>query len=290
MTLSGLHQRYLQYCEVERRMAAQTVMAYRSDFLQFIEFLRQRSRWGLVQHDTLATFTLPTAREFQYYMAEQGWSTATVRRRLVSLNRFGVWLVKRRFAVEHPLAGLEFPRKTKRLPRVQAWTELKHAISDERHVRNRAILSPLAYAGVRRGEVVGLDVRDYSRAVQSVHVRGKGNKDRVIGLPEPACAALDAYLKQREDIGPEDPLFVTTGRRRITHRVVTKAVKRVARRHGHNLHPHMFRHSYATELLERGADIRDIRDLLGHESVATTEIYTHISAARQRRTVQLLEK
>src|SRR5207245_3802164 len=104
------------------------------------------------------------------------------------------------------------------------------------------------------------------------------------------CAALDAYLKQREDIGPEDPLFVTTGRRRITHRAVTKAVKRVARRHGHNLHPHMFRHSYATELLERGADIRDIRDLLGHESVATTEIYTHVSAARQRRVAQLLEK
>jgi integrase/recombinase XerD len=79
-------------------------------------------------------------------------------------------------------------------------------------------------------------------------------------------------------------------RRRITHRVVTKAVKRVARRLGQNLHPHMFRHSYATELLERGADLRVIRDLLGHESVATTEIYTHVSAARQQGVVQLLEK
>ena len=112
----------------------------------------------------------------------------------------------------------------------------------------------------------------------------------MISLPEPACAALDAYLKQRQAVGPEDPLFVTTGRKRISHRVVTKAVKRLARRLGQNVHPHMFRHSYATELLERGADIRDIRDLLGHESVATTEIYTHVSAARQRRTVQLLEK
>lgn len=290
MTLSGLHQKFLQYCEVERRMAAQTVTAYRSDFLQFIECLRQRSRWGLVKDDTLATFTLATVREFQYYMAERQWSAATVQRRLVSLNRFGAWLVKRRFAVEHPLAGLEFPRKSKRLPRVLAWTELKDATSVERHVRNRAILSLLAYAGVRRGEVVGLDLRDYSRSARSVHVRGKGNKDRVISLPEPACNALDAYLGQREGAGPEDPLFVTTGRRRITHRVVTKAVKRVGRRLGQHLHPHMFRHSYATELLERGADIRDIRDLLGHESVATTEIYTHVSAARQRRTVQLLEK
>ena len=102
---------------------------------------------------------------------------------------------------------------------------------------------------------MGLDVRDYSGSARLVHGRGKGNKDRVIGLPEPACAALDAYLKQRQGIGPDAD-----------------------------------RHSYATELLERGADIRDIRDLLGHESVATTEIYTHVSAARQRRTVQLLEK
>jgi len=182
------------------------------------------------------------------------------------------------------------PRKTKRLPRVVALTELKAPIIDERHVRNRAILSLLAYAGVRRGEVVGLDVRDYSRTARSVHVRGKGNKDRVIGLPEPACEALDAYLKQRQGAGAEDPLFVTTGRRRITHRVVTKAVKRMARGLGQNLHPHMFRHSYATELLDRGADLRVIRDLLGHESVATTEIYTHVSAARQRSAVQLLEK
>jgi integrase/recombinase XerC len=234
-------QKFLQSCEVERRMATQTVTAYRSDFLQLIEFLRQQSRWGLVKDDTLATFTLATVREFQYYMAEQGWSTATVRRHLISLNRFGVWLVKRRFVIEHPLAGMEFPRKTRRLPRLLAWTELKAAIAHEPHVRNRAILSLLTYAGVRRGEVVGLDLRDYSRTARSVHVRGKGNKDRVIGLPE-------------------------------------------------NLHPHMFRHSYATELLERDADLRVIRDLLGHESVATTEIYTHISAARQRGVVQLLEK
>src|SRR6267142_4966025 len=86
---------------------------------------------------------------------------------------------------------------------------------------------------------------------------------------------------QRQGAGAEDPLFVTTGRRRITHRVVTKAVKRMARGLGQNLHPHMFSHSYATELLDRGADLRVIRDLLGHESVATTEIYRHVSAARQ---------
>jgi site-specific recombinase XerD len=118
---------------------------------------------------------------------------------------------------------------------------------------------------------------------------GKGNKERVIPLPKAAQKVLRAYLASRPEAGPEAPLFVTGAGQRITHKVVTRVVRRIGERLGRHLHPHMFRHSYATELLERGADIRDIRDLLGHESVATTEIYTHVSAARQRRVVELLE-
>jgi site-specific recombinase XerD len=101
---------------------------------------------------------------------------------------------------------------------------------------------------------------------------------------------LKAYLGSRRDAGFEAPLFVTAAGQRITHKVVTRVVRRVGERIGQHLHPHMFRHSYATELLDRGADIRHIRDLLGHESVATTEIYTHVSASRQRRVVELLEE
>lgn len=112
---------------------------------------------------------------------------------------------------------------------------------------------------------------------------------RVIGLPRPAYEAVVAYLSTRPDATPEAPLFVTVSGQRMTHKVVIRAVRRAGERLGQRIHPHMFRHSYATELLERGADIRDIRDLLGHESVATTELYTHVSAARQRRVVQLLD-
>jgi site-specific recombinase XerD len=157
-------------------------------------------------------------------------------------------------------------------------------------LRDRAILGLLTYAGLRRSEVLGLDVLDYSATAKSVHVRGKGSKDRVIGLPTPACEALDAYLRQRGHVDAVDPLFVTAERRRIGAKVVTLVVHRIGRRLGRHVHPHMFRHSYATELHERGADIRVIRDLLGHESVATTEIYTHVSAAHQRQVVRLLER
>ena len=120
--------------------------------------------------------------------------------------------------------------------------------------------------------------------------KGKGSKDRVISLPQPACEAVSAYVeRKRSNAKATEPLFVTALGERITAKVVIKAVNRVARSLGRHMHPHMFRHSYATELLERGADLRDIKQLLGHEPIATTEIYAHVSAARQRRTVKLLE-
>lgn len=112
----------------------------------------------------------------------------------------------------------------------------------------------------------------------------------MIGLPEPACNALQEYLRRQRTGGKaDDPLFVTAAGERITAKVVIRTVKRLVRRFGRHLHPHMFRHSYATELLDRGADLMVIKELLGHQSVATTEIYAHVSAARQRSAVRLLE-
>ena len=176
-----------------------------------------------------------------------------------------------------------------RLPRVLDWSRVEQAIAGETRPRERAILSLLAYGGLRRGEVVGLRVGDFSLGASTLHVRGKGNKDRVVVLPRIGGEALAKYLASRATAPADAALFVTAAGRPITYRAVTRAVRRVARRLGVHVHPHMFRHSYATELLERGADIRDIRDLLCHESVAITEIYTHVSAARRRRVVQLLE-
>ncbi len=290
MTLTGLHQKFLQYCEVERRLSAQTVIAYRSDFEQFLEALRQQGRWGLVSQNALVTLSAANIRAFQYAMVEDGCSRATLQRRLVSLNQFAVWLVKRGHAAVNPLADIERPRRERRLPRVLAWPDVERVIAEERHPRDRAILSLLGYGGLRRGEVVGLAVGDLARDCGALRVCGKGNKDRVITLPRVAREAMAAYLATRPTVAQSDPLFVTTLGAPISHKVVTRAVRRAGRRLGQHVHPHMFRHSYATELLERGADIRDIRDLLGHESVATTEVYTHVSPARRRRVVELLER
>jgi integrase/recombinase XerC len=122
-------------------------------------------------------------RLYQYAMAEQGASRATVQRRLVSLNRFGRWLVRYGHLADNPLANIEFPRKERRLPRVLDWSQVEQAIAGETRPRERAILSLLAYGGLRRGEVVGLRVADFAPSASTLHVRGKGNKDRVVVLP-----------------------------------------------------------------------------------------------------------
>ncbi len=116
MTLSGLLQKFLQYCEVERRLAPQTLSAYRSDLRQFLACLRERERWGLLSQDTMTTFSETNVRDYQYYMAEHGWRVATIRRRLGSLSSFGGWLVKRGFMRVNPLAEIEVPRRPPACP------------------------------------------------------------------------------------------------------------------------------------------------------------------------------
>ena len=290
MTLTGLHQKFLLHCEVERQLARQTIVSYRSDFEQFKESLREHGRFGLARQDTLTTFSVEAVRDYQYDMVARGWSRATCRRRLIQLNRFGTWRVKRDHLKKNPLAEIEIPRREKRLPKVLSWSVAEQVVAGESKARNRAILAALVYAGLRRGEGVRLNVGSLQREGDvALRVRGKGNKERVIGVPRRLVEALDAYLATRPGAQPDEPMFLVKGGRRITARVITKAVARAARRLKVHLHPHLFRHTYATRLHELGVDLLVIQGLLGHESVATTEIYTRVSAARQRQAIQALE-
>jgi len=290
MTLTGLHQKFLLYCEVERQLSPQTIVSYRSDFEQFKAALREHGRLGLARQDTGATFSVEAVRDYQYDMVPRGWSRATCRRRLIQLNRFGTWLMKRGHLKANPLAEIEIPRREKRLPKVLPWSVAEEVVAGESRARNRAILALLVYAALRRGEVVQLDVGSLLREGDvALRVRGKGNKERVVGLTSQAVTAIDAYLATRPGAQPDEPMFVVSGGRRITARVVTKAVARAARRLKVHLYPHLFRHTCATRLHELDEDLRVIQEMLGHESVATTQIYTRVSPSRQRRAIRKLE-
>src|SRR5882672_12226668 len=140
------------------------------------------------------------------------------------------------------------PKRERHLPRVLEWRHVQAAVAAESHPRDRAILALLAFAGLRRGEVMAASAGDYSRESRSLRVRGKGSKDRVVPLHVVAIGALDTYLASRDALGPRDSLFVSW-RGRIGKRPIINAVARAGRRLGLRLHPHLFRHTFATELL-----------------------------------------
>ena len=286
MTLSSLHREFLRHCEVEKRLAPQTITAYRSDFAQFLGYLLD-GREGPSRRDSLRTFTTARLRDYQRHMATQRWRTNTLRRRLVELGCFAAWLVDRGYLKRNPARALSVPKRERHLPRVLEWSQAEAAVASEPNLRDRAILALLAFAGLRRGEVIAASTGDYSRESRSLRVRGKGSKDRVVPLHAVAIRALETYLAARGPLGARDPLFVSW-RGRIGKRPIINAVARAGRRLGIRLHPHLFRHTFATELLNRRADLRVIQTLLGHESLETTEIYTHVSPGRRREAIDLL--
>ena len=208
MTLSGLHREFLRHCEVEKRLAPQTIAAYRSDFTQFLAYLLE-GRPGRGRPDTLRTFTTAGLRDYQRYMAIQEWRMNTLRRRLVELGCFGAWLVDRGHLKRNPVRDLSLPKRERYLPRVLEWHQAEAAVAGEPNARDRAILALLAFAGLRRSEVMAASVDDYSRGSRSLRVRGKGSKDRVVPLHVTVMGALDTYLASRGSLGPRDPLLAS---------------------------------------------------------------------------------
>jgi integrase/recombinase XerC len=216
---------------------------------------------------------------------------STLARKLASLRAFFRWLVRERRCRLDPTAGMPLPRGPRRLPNplpVDDCVALVEADGGPAGLRDAALAELLYGAGLRVSEAVALDVRDYDAVRAEVRVLGKGGKERVVPLPEQARRALDAWLAARRAPGLlSQPLFTALrpgrdGPRRLTDRSVRRVLGARARRAGieDRVHPHRLRHSYATHLLDMGADLREIQELLGHASLSTTEKYTAVSAER----------
>jgi integrase/recombinase XerC len=222
---------------------------------------------------------------------------ATLGRKLASIRAFFRYLVRERRCPLDPTAGIQAPKTPKRLPNplpvddciaVVESDPVRGGAPDEKALRDRALVELLYGAGLRVGEVAGLDVRDVDLHRGDVRVLGKGGKERVVPLPAAAREALAAYLGHRRSPGLlTRPRFTALrprpdGPRRLGVRDIRRVLRARARRAGihDRVHPHRLRHSYATHLLDMGADLREIQELLGHASLSTTEKYTAVSAER----------
>lgn len=274
--LDPLIQRFLDHLAVRR--SSNTVRAYGSDLAQLSAYLQGR-------------FEL-TPDRLRLYLRKHAPTPVTRARKLSTLRAF-VRFLKSIEALDHdPTEVLEAPIRRKRLPKAlsqQQATELLDQEADGRFaVRDRAILELMYAAGLRVSETTGLNLSDVDLSDRTLRVRGKGNKDRLALFGPTAGASLQDYLTERTPALQGDPLFTNPKGGRLTPRTVQNIVKRWCLRVGlpPETSPHTLRHSFATHLLDNGADLKSVQQLLGHESLATTQIYTHVSIERLKKTVE----
>ena len=271
----------------ERNLSAHTCRAYLSDVRQFVEVLEGRPPEEVSAHDVRAYLARHHSR----------LHPASLARKLASLRSCFRLLVREGVCVADPSAGIPLPKTPKRLPNplpvddcialAEGPASAREEAVDEKVLRDHALVEVLYGAGLRVGELSALDVRDVEVRRGEVRVLGKGGVERVVPLPKEARLAVGAYLAHRRGEGLlAQPLFTALSRRkggprRLRAQDMRRILRARALRSGihERVHPHRLRHSYATHLLDMGADLREIQELLGHVSLATTEKYTAVSAA-----------
>jgi integrase/recombinase XerD len=280
---------FLAYLELERGLSRNTLEAYRSDLLQFGEYL---DRHGLeaeaAAHGDLAAFLSELARGDAEHPPV---APTTLGRKVACLRSFYRHL-RREGIMEHdPTADLHGPRKPQRLPRVLSRDEVARLLEQPRGggplvLRDRALLEVMYACGLRASEAVGLELGDLDLEEGLLRARGKGSKERIVPIGRQAVAALNAYLRGGRPLllgdGVQARLFVNRRGGALTRQGLYKIVQGHARRAGlqERMSPHTLRHSFATHLLAGGCDLRSLQEMLGHADLATTQVYTHLSADR----------
>ncbi|HET9722828.1 MAG TPA: tyrosine recombinase XerC [Actinomycetota bacterium] len=280
---------FAEHLELERRLSEHTVSAYRRDLTQLAVFLARQRR-------SLTAATYPELRRFLAQQATLGYARSSIARRVGAIHTFYRWAAARGVVDRDPAALLGRPKVANRLPGVLRPREAAELVETpgateeaspfERSIalRDRAILELMYGSGLRVAEVAGLTVDRLDLDRGRVTVMGKGSKEREVPLSDPACEALDAYLRQGRRNLSDGSATAFFNRRK--HPIGTRDIRRLVGRYGErtlggrHVTPHTLRHSFATHLLEGGADIRAVQELLGHASVATTQRYTHVSRAR----------
>ena len=277
---------FLAYLELERGLSRNTLGAYRTDLLQFGTFLERR-RLSVTEatHGDLAAFLAELSN------GSRPVAAATIARKVACLRSFYRHL-RREGLIEHdPTAELHGPRKTQRLPRVLSREQVARLLGEPKGtgplaLRDRALLEVMYACGLRASEAVGLTVGDVDMEEGMLRARGKGSKERVVPIGRTAIGALEAYCGRGRPalIGArgESALFVNHRGGGLTRQGLYKIVQGHARGAGLEelMSPHTLRHSFATHLLAGGCDLRSLQEMLGHADLATTQVYTHLSADR----------
>lgn len=281
---------FVDHLLLERRLSTHTAQAYRTDLMSLAAFLERGGR-GLPEAD------YRLLRRWLAHLGTRGYARTSVARKAAAIGSFYGWAARRGMVEGNPAALLSRPARASRLPTVLKVGEAERLATapppgDAVGLRDRAVLELLYGSGLRVAEACGLNLGDLDLEGQRVRVMGKGGKERVVPMGDFAATALADYLERGRgaflprgeplEPGGEEALFFNRRRKRMTPRDARAMVNRYVRvaLAGRSVSPHTLRHSFATHLLEAGADIRAVQELLGHASLATTQRYTHVSRSR----------
>lgn len=290
--LLQLRDAFMGHLRDVRQVSPNTLHAYHRDLMRFFTYLAPKPE----ELPLPPPMELRTARLRLYLgtLTEEGLSPSTLARHLSTLRIFFAWMEEIGHIQTNPAAALRGPRKGRRLPRFLEEEEIERLLAapcaeDAEEYRDRAILEVLYSTGCRVAELVALDEHDADLRRGLVRLQGKGRKERLGMLGKPACLALERYFVHKGIMQADrGTLFLNRFGTRLTDRSVRRILEKCLQRAGIHRHcsPHTLRHSFATHLLSRGADLRSVQELLGHASLGSTQIYTHVSVEGLRKLYQ----
>jgi tyrosine recombinase XerC len=271
-------EKFVRYLDIEKNYSRHTIINYSLDLADFKKFLGDSA---------IEAVDYLTLRKYLAVLKGKNLSARTIARHLSVLRSFFKFLTREGYLKNNPTLSISTPKQEKRLPSFLTEEEITRLIEsalpkDERGSRDKAILETFYSTGIRISELVELDIPDIDFIGGIIKVMGKGKKERIVPIGEQAIAAIRAYLDKRKK--QADTLFLNKSGQRITTRGVRYIVKKYIRIASikQGVSPHTLRHSFATHLLNRGADLRSVQELLGHANLSTTQIYTHLTTERLR--------
>ena len=280
--------RYLFHLQAERNSSPHTLMNYRRDIEGFAEFCRKEGIewWGEVDR--------PLLRRWLAWLGSQGFVRASIARKVTEVRSFFRFMVREQILQSNPLLAVSAPKVPRRLPNFLSVSQIEKLLScpdttTPQGQRDRAILELLYASGLRLSEIAGLNLSNVNLDTREIRVWGKGAKERLVLMGHPAAAALRIYLAEgRPKLlkSKESPaVFVNKSGGRLSVRSIDDMLQRYSRQAGlpDKVTPHVLRHTFATHLLEGGADLRVVQELLGHSRLATTQVYTHVTRSQARK-------
>uniref|UniRef100_A0A7V3RFY7 Tyrosine recombinase XerC n=1 Tax=candidate division WOR-3 bacterium TaxID=2052148 RepID=A0A7V3RFY7_UNCW3 len=273
--LGSMIDTFIDFLKKEKNYSEHTLRNYRNDIRSFFNYLRE---------EDIEEFDKSSVSKYIGFLLKYGFDSRTAARRLSAIRTFFKILKKLKLIEENPVTGIKTPKIKKHLPGFLTYEQIKKGFEID-DTRDRAIMELLYSCGLRASELVGLNLEDIDFNRDEIKVRGKGKKERIIPLGQVAKKAILRYLPERSSLKKlQSPsaLFLNSRGGRLTtrslQRIVHKYLSRLADVAGTN--PHILRHTFATHLLENGADLRAVQELLGHASLSTVQIYTHLTTKR----------